>query len=856
MGLADYRRKRRFSKTSEPEGASRPAEHGRRFVIQQHGARNLHFDLRLEMDGVLKSWAVPKGASLDPSVRRLAVHVEDHPLEYANFEGNIPAGEYGAGAVIVWDSGEWEPIGNVEKGYRDGDLKFRLHGTKLQGAWALVRMRRKPDERGDNWLLIKERDEAARRSDQGDILRERPESVLTGRTLAEVAAEANDKPDAPRSIQRSLGLAKRVRETPGARGRDLPDSLEPALGSLTRRSPAGDDWLHEIKFDGYRIMAWLDHGKVQLRTRRGLDWTKRFPEIAASLERLPVNLAILDGEVTALAADGKSSFTALQDALSRRSTGTLVFHLFDAPFLEGYDLRESRLEDRKELLRALLAGHPDPRVQFVDHIVGNGAEFFEQCRRLGLEGMMSKRRGGAYPNGRSDSWRKMKCVQAEPFVVGGYLTVRGETPVRSLAVGYHDQQGRLVYCGRVGSGLSDETAAEIGRRLSVIAREKSPFSNPVPREAGRVLHWVRPQVVAQIRYAGWTADNMLWHPTFEALREDTDPAEIIREIPVDGKEQPTSKPVPVKSASPAPEGEPAPQTVLDELASVRLTNPGKLLYDESGLTKLDLLRYYVQIADWVLPHVVNRPLNLFRCPDGLSKKGFFQQHAGTGTPEAIQRIEIEDDGKLEEDLFVRDLKGLASLVQISALEIHVWGARVDRIEQPDRMVIDLDPDTAVPFARVMEAARQIRERLTDVGLVSFVKTTGGKGLHVVVPLERRQTWSEMKEFSLRLAQGLASDYPQVYTANSSKKARPGKIYIDYQRNNRGATAVAPYSTRARPGAPVATPLEWKELIPTLTPDAFNVRNLAARLSGLRADPWAGMASVRQSLTASIRKKIR
>jgi len=857
MSLDDYRRKRRFGKTSEPKGSSKPAAKGMRFVIHQHGARRLHFDLRLEMEGVLKCWAVPKGISLDPSVRRLAVHVEDHPLEYVDFEGNIPEGNYGAGAMIVWDHGAWEPIGDPAKGYKAGDLKLRLHGVKLHGAWALVRMRRKPEERNDNWLLIKERDDAVVPESEGDIIRERPESALSGRTLAEVAADGgNGNPESPRK-RKSTGFAKRVRETEGAQSRPMPEFLEPALASLAKHCPKGEDWLHEIKFDGYRIVAFLDHGKVILRTRQGHDWTKRFPEIAAGLERLPVNMAILDGEVTALSADGRSNFSALQDALSRRGTSPLVYHLFDAPYLEGFDLRKSRLEDRKALLEAMLSRNSYARVQYVDHVVGGGAEFFEQCRKLGLEGMMSKRRGSTYQSGRSDVWLKNKCVLAEPFVVGGYSTTRGETKLRALLVGYHDAEGRLIYCGRVGSGFSEQSAAEIERRLGVIARNDSPFSIPVPRESGKIFHWVRPQLVAQIKYAGWTSDNILWHPRFEALRDDTEPTEIVRESAIDKreKEQPSPK-VRVKAAPRTEEAEPVPQAVLDELGKVRLTSPGKVMYPDCGLTKLDLLRYYIQIADWILPHVVDRPMNLFRCPDGLGKIGFFQKHAGRETPPTVERIEIEDDGELEDHLYIRDLKGLASLVQVAALELHVWGARIDRIEQPDRMIFDLDPDTAVPYPRVIEAARRIRERLSDVGLTSFVKTTGGKGLHVTVPLDRRRDWPEVKDFSYRLAQGLVADYPQAYTASFSKQARVGRIYIDYLRNRRGATAVAPYSTRARPGAPVATPIAWDELTPAIPPNTFTVHNIAERLSALRADPWAEIAKVRQSLTPTMLKKVR
>lgn len=858
MSLSDYNRKRRFDKTSEPKGKADAAPAGRQFVIQLHAARRLHVDLRLELDGVLKSWAVPKGISLDPAERRLAVHVEDHPMEYATFEGMIPEGQYGAGSVIVWDNGDWEPIGDAQASYAAGKLKFRLRGQKLQGAWMLVRMRPRPEDRGDNWLLIKERDEFAVPGERGEIVRDRPESVLSGRTLAEVSAGVEAGPSRE-SADAADGILALLRRTPGAQNANLPAAIDPALGRLATEPPVGDGWLHEIKLDGYRLLAWLEHGKAQLRTRQGNDWTHRFPEIAAAIERLPVNLAVLDGEICAVSPEGVSSISALQQA-HKRGTASLIYYIFDVLHLEGFDLRQVDQETRKEILRKLLAQARNSRLRYVDHVIGDGASFLDRCRRLGLEGIMSKRRKASYRSGRSDNWLKIKCVQREPFVIGGYTTATGVSRMRALIVGYHDERGRLVYAGRVGSGFTEQMAADLQRRLSALERPDSPFADPVPKESGRIFHWARPVIVAQVRYAGWTPEGILWHPTFEALREDADPADIIRESPIE--------PVPAEAEAPPPPpsrkssrrasksaAAPLPQKLLDELSDVRLTTPQKVLYPDVGLTKLDLVRYYVQIADWILPHVIDRPLSLVRCPEGQLKECFFQKHAGPETPKAVQRIKIQSGDETDEDLYIRDLPGLVSLVQVSTLEIHVWGARVDNPERPDRMVVDFDPDEAVPFVRVIEAAYRVRERLRDAGLTSFVKTTGGKGLHVVVPLERRQTWDELKEVSQRLAQGMAEDYPQSYTANMSKRARSGKIYIDYARNNRGATAVAPYSTRARPGAPVATPVAWDELTPNLRPDAFTVLNLADRLSGLSADPWGDMARVRQALTATIRKKL-
>lgn len=890
MPLDDYRRKRRFDRTPEPAGG-KPAEPGRVFVVQQHAARRLHFDFRLELDGVLKSWAVPKGASLDPADKRLAVHVEDHPIEYANFEGTIAEGEYGAGAVIVWDRGVWEPIGDPHKGYGDGKLKFHLHGEKLTGDWTLVRMRGRAAEDGDNWLLIKEQDAAAVPRAQRDIVLERPESVLSGRTLAEVAASddppGDDPPGAGDLAKSAGGIVQLLRETPGARSSAPPAAIEPALGRLAEDPPRGDDWLHEIKFDGYRILSWLDHGKAQLRTRHGHDWTKRFPEIAAAVERLPANLAVLDGEVVALSPEGVSRFAALQQAHSTGQTGRLVYYIFDVLYLDGFDLRPVPLEARQVVLEKLLARNRNQRLQRVDHVAGGGPEFFAHCRQLGLEGMISKRRRSPYRSGRSDNWLKVKCVQSEPFVIGGFTVQSGRTQMRALIVGVHDPRGRLVYVGRVGSGFTEQMFADLQSRLRTIERTDSPFSNAVPKESGIEQHWVRPQLVAQVQFAAWTPEGILWHPTFQGLRDDTDPTEIVREIAVEpgevesrGKKQaglPETPPpkratrarkaaragadgVPSKPCEGGTDGNPGggtpPQAnILEQLADVRLTSPQKVLYPDVGVTKLDLVRYYVEVCDWILPHVVDRPLTLVRCPDGVHQAHFFQQHAGRETPPDVQRIAIADEqGEAEERLFIRDLKGLVSLVQVGTLEIHVWNARVDKPDRPDRLVFDLDPDAAVPWPRVVEGAVRVRERLNDLGLVSFVKVTGGKGAHVVVPLERRQSWDDAKRFSQTIAQGLAADYPQAYTANMSKRMRQGRIYIDWVRNSRGATAVAPYSTRARPGAPVAAPLDWDELTAELRPDAFNVKNLAERLSRLRQDPWADIPQVRQALTAAILKR--
>ncbi|HLJ10567.1 MAG TPA: DNA ligase D, partial [Planctomycetaceae bacterium] len=682
MSLAEYRGKRRFSRTSEPRGGKRNSP-GQIFVIQQHGARRLHFDLRLELAGTLKSWAVPKGLALDPTEKRLAVHVEDHPIEYAGFEGNIPAGEYGAGAVIVWDRGTWEPLsGDAEKDYRKGELKFRLNGEKLTGAWMLVRMRQQEGETADNWLVIKERDDSAVPISQFDVVAERPESVISGMTLAEVAAAGagsaelagspRKKRTAATAAQRRGGsLIQKIRAIVDSKPGPLPASMEPALARTTPRPPAGNSWLHEIKFDGYRMLAWLDHGQVRLRTRNGHDWTARFPEIADELSRLPANLALLDGEVVALDASGASSFPALQQVLSSRRTSVLVYCLFDALNMEGFDLRSVPHEQRKALLGELLAKTDGKRLHFVEHIRGGGAEFFVHCRELGLEGIISKRAQSPYPSGRSDDWLKLKVVQAEPFVIGGYTSSRGGHELRSLLVGYHDERGQLIYAGRVGTGFDEATLAECERRLRVISRPTCPFLESPPKDGSRDLHWVRPQIVAQVRFAGWSSDGMLRQPAFAGFRDDSHAAEIGRDaMPVRGRPTAALEPKsdqlsPRKVSRPAKERQPSAGRAESkpDLAGVRLTNPGKILYPAAAITKLDLAKYYIEIADWVLPHLIDRPLTLVRCPDGVKGQSFYQKHAGPETPAFVRRELLPEADGEEEVLYVRDLKGLFSLVQ-------------------------------------------------------------------------------------------------------------------------------------------------------------------------------------------------
>jgi bifunctional non-homologous end joining protein LigD len=862
--LENYRRKRRFSETPEPQGGKRKSRTGRSFVVQLHKARRLHYDFRLELEGTLKSWAIPKGPSLDPYEKRLAVHVEDHPIEYGEFEGVIPPGQYGSGTVVLWDSGEWKPVDDPQEGYRQGKLKFRLEGEKLRGGWTLVRMRGREGEKADNWLLIKERDEFARSLAEYDILEDRPESVASGKTAGQIAAAPErawsksgetavpKKPAKKQSPRRSI--------VTGARKAGLPAQLKPQMATLAGEAPQGDQWLHEIKLDGYRLLLRVEKGKAKLITRNQLDWSHRFPELAAAAAELPLRQAMLDGEVVSLLPGGVSSFQSLQEALSSGETGKLVYYAFDLLHVDGQDLSALGLEKRKEQLAALLSDPHDNRIQYLDHIEGNGPEFFRQCCQMGLEGIISKRRDRPYREGRGPDWLKIKCVQKEELVIGGYTrpTAAGRTGLGALLVGYYNGEGELVYAGRVGTGFSEKTLVALRRRLNALEQAERPF-HQMPPDRDPNIRWVRPELVAQVEFSNWTGDGLLRHPSFQGLREDKDPMTVTHNP---GAESNTAGRKPKRTQAPAAASDP-PDTrrvelspeQLQQLGRIRLTNPDRVFYPEQGLTKLGLAMYYVQIAPWILPHLVDRPVSIVRCPEGHTQQCFFQKHAAAGTPEALARVAIREKENKRDYLVIRDLAGLVSVVQMGGLEMHPWGARTDNIERPDRVVFDLDPDPEVPWRKLVDAAHHVREFLEDLGLVSFLKTTGGKGLHLVVPIQRRHSWDDVKEFTQAVARHLANESPKLYVATASKQARKGKIYIDYLRNARGATAVAAYSTRARPGAPVSTPLSWDELSAAVAPDHFRVDNLPGRLASLQADPWAEIADVRQSITSKMKGKV-
>jgi bifunctional non-homologous end joining protein LigD len=836
MALETYRKKRDFTATPEPKGG-RARKSGNSFVIQKHDATRLHYDFRLEMDGVLKSWAVTRGPSLVAGEKRLAVHVEDHPLEYGGFEGTIPKGEYGGGTVIVWDRGTWTPIGDAHKGYAKGHLDFELDGEKLHGRWHLVRMHGKPREKRENWLLIKGDDEFAQPEDAPDILEERPESVKTGREIADVAGEAPgwssktgkinkraasrrkakvaSPPDDAASEQETGPLIPDPSTIEGARKTALPGFVEPTLASLVASPPGGERWLHEIKFDGYRLQARIEAGRVKLLTRSGLDWTKKFGKpVVEALQALPIGTALIDGELVVEKNTGASDFSALQADLSEGRSDRFLFYAFDLLYLDGYDLTALPLIERKRLLEQLI-GKGAGIIRYSGHFEEDGDMVLRHACRLSLEGVVSKLRDAPYRSGRGKSWVKSKCSARQEFVVAGYVpSTTSRQAIGSLILGVYEGDD-LVHVGRVGTGFTVPVAEELFRRLNRMRIQSSPFAKRLTADEARQARYVRPELVAEVEFRAWTADDHLRHASFRGLREDKDPRKVVRET--------------ARTTAPAT----APRR------TVKLTHPDRLYWPDDGVTKEGLADYYAEVWRHIAPFIVGRPLALLRCPSGITGEKFFQKHAWKGINPKVALVRDPKELGDEPLISINDLDGLLGLVQAATLEIHPWGSTVTDWERPDTIVMDLDPGDGVPWETVIAAAGEVRQRLEDAGLVAFVKTSGGKGLHVVAPLKPKADWTAVKAFTKGIADAMAADTPDRFVSTITKSQRRGKILVDYLRNQRGATAVAAYSTRARPGAAVSMPLAWNELNPGIGPAYFTVANTPMRLAALKSDPWEG-----------------
>ncbi|HEU0154787.1 MAG TPA: DNA ligase D, partial [Stellaceae bacterium] len=740
--------------------------------------------------------------------------------------------------------------------YEKGSLKFELDGEKLHGRWTLVRMGGKAaQERGDNWLLIKERDDEAVPGSGEALVKDNPLSVASGRAMAQIAAdqdrvwESNRVEPEPDPAPPKRAPRPHPVRIAGAQKAPLPDRPQAQLAKLADRPPDGPDWLHEIKYDGYRLLARIDKGEVRLVTRNGLDWTAKFPALAKRLAALPVETAVIDGEIVALNTDGTTTFAGLQDKIATGQTEALIFYAFDLPYRDGWDLTSASLEDRKAALAQIVPPDAAGMVRYSDHQAGNGPAFFAEACRFGVEGIVSKRRDKPYRPGRNDNWRKIKCANREEFVVVGFTDPAGRRQgIGALLLGYYDPKGTLHYAGRVGTGFDDEMLASLRDRLDRIERRNRPVEGLPKGVSLKGVHWTEPHLVAEIRFGNWTSDHILRHAAFEGLREDKNAREVVREEPAMVE---PAEPIDAKKND-ADERRARDGSMTIE--GVRLTHPDRILYPDQGITKLDLAHYYTAIADWALPHLAHRPLSLVRCPEGQGSPCFFQKHVGSGVPDQLGRVEVPEKTGSETYLIVEDLAGLISLVQIGVLEIHPWGSTTKKLEMPDRVTFDLDPDIDLPWERVVDAALEMRDVLARLGLKSFAKTTGGKGLHVVVPLTPRLGWDEVKEFTRAVAMRMAEEAPERYLAVASKSSRRGRIYIDYLRNGRGATAIGAYSARARPGATVATPLFWEEVEEAVRPEAFTVATVPGRLAKLKSDPWAEIGALRQSISAAARRR--
>ena len=949
--LERYRAMRHFEVTAEPSGGSAKAkkewkDQGLPFVIQKHAASHLHYDFRLGWNGVLKSWAVTKGPSYVVADKRLAVQVEDHPMEYGGFEGIIPAGQYGGGTVMVWDQGTWEPQAghtDVNAGLRDGSLKFVMHGSKMQGKWALIRMGGKAaSEKKPNWLMIKEHDEFERAAGAEAVTEAQPNSAVTGRSIEEIAGSEDHvwnsketagtgqawyRQESPAGAAKS-GAKERLSAAKGekkmvARPRDAhlrrdetapkmghpdfgallkglpeetqPTFVKPQLALEAETPPEGAGWLHELKLDGYRMQARKEGAKVQMLTRTGLDWTARMRAIADEVKRLPVEKVTLDGEVVVVAENGTTSFAALQAAFQQEERHPLTYFCFDLLHLEGRNTRGLPLVERKELLTKLLVGADATVLAVSEHLETGGGEMFRHVCTLGGEGIISKRADGRYlPASRGGDWLKLKCLHEQEFVVGGFTLpgkgAAGSQAVGALLLGYY-KGGKLIYAGRTGTGFTQKTHRMLRERLETMklpAAQKTGAFAEVPAGARKGAIWIRPELVAQVRFATWTADDLVRQAAFLGLREDKPAKEVVRE---------DAKPTPKRSARGqgagwgeerktvarsreahlsddevvAKMGHPDSGTATaqashgmgghavaaklaseaaGEHAAVRLTHPEKVLDAESGMTKQMLADFYWCVAARILPHIAGRPLSLVRCPEGVGKECFFQKHVTAMLPKEIETVQVPDKktGKLEPYITLHTREALAGLAQMGVLEVHPWGSRNEDLEHPDRMIIDLDPDEALGWETLTEAAGEVRKRLKRLGLESFLKTTGGKGLHVVLPIEPTLDWATVKEFAHRLVLAMEKEQPALYLTKMTKAARTGKIYLDYLRNERGATAVAPYSPRARAGGSVSMPLAWTDLKLAERP-VFRVVEFAAWKARLKTDPWKALPGLRQAISA-------
>ncbi|MFC3551133.1 DNA ligase D [Lysobacter cavernae] len=818
MSLRDYARKRRLGETPEPGDATRkPRARGKPppiFVVQLHHARARHYDFRLEADGVLKSWAVPKGPSLRPGEKRLAIEVEDHPLAYAGFQGDIPEGHYGAGHVDIFDRGTWSTSDDPLAQIAAGKLDFELDGEKLKGSFHMVRTR--PSGRQPQWLLIKRNDRYARDADADALLIESAPKAPRAAKAGQVASERNKAvPRRPAAAARGGWKARAVQIAGRAAAKPMPEEVELQLTTLRETPPATGDWLHEVKWDGYRMLAYKQRGKVRLQSRKGLDWTGDFPELVAALGSLPVDSLIVDGELVALDRDGRSDFAALQRQLEAGSVASLRLVVFDLLYLDGIDLRDAPQRARRDLLRDILATTPAPELAFSGHVEGPGAKVFEASVEAGLEGIVSKRADAPYRGGRSQNWIKVKHADSDEFVVVGYTLPRGSRHGFGSLLLATREAGRWRYAGRVGSGFSDDMLRTLSKRLETLRTDQTAVELPehVPFSV-RSVRWVKPIIVVEVHLRGRGKEGLVRQASFLRLRDDK---------PLQDVEPAMAKP------------------------AAKLTSPDRVVFPDDSISKGEVAAYYQGVARWLLPELIKRPLSLVRCPAGIAVTCFFQKHHNASFGPKVFAIELRESDGRGEYLYVKDIDGVLALVQMNTLEFHPWGARVDAPDKPDRLVFDLDPAEGIAWTDIKAAAREVHDRLVQVKLRSWVRLSGGKGLHVVVPIRRGPDWAQAKAFCEAFAETMVAQAPLHYVATASKVARKGRIFIDWLRNTRGATSVCSWSLRARPGATVAMPLSWDELGRTRSAATYDLKKALRRARTLTDDPWQGFSQVRQAL---------
>jgi bifunctional non-homologous end joining protein LigD len=857
--LDDYNRMRDFSATSEPvavkpTGRKNARDHALQFCIQKHDASRLHYDFRLELDGALKSWAVPKGPSLDPKIKRLAVHVEDHPLDYATFEGSIPEGHYGAGDVIVWDRGVWVPQEDPAKAYAKGRLKFELQGEKLAGLWNLVRTHMPGKQ--EQWFLIKHQDGAARPESEYDVVAAEPDSVLSERTIISKSPKAAKpktlkQPAAPKHKE-----PRKEKSAPltGAHKAKLPDQIKPELATLVEKAPGGQ-WSYEVKFDGYRIMARVDHDEVKLFTRNGHDWTHKLPGQAKALAGLGLESAWLDGEMVVADEQGVPDFQALQNAFEAGRSGNILYYLFDMPYLNGVDLREVPVEERRAALATVLKTSKDPLLRFSEAFGEDPEALLNSACQMQMEGLIGKRLGSPYVSRRSNDWIKLKCKHRQEFVIVGFTDPKGSrNAFGALLLGLHDRDsGELRYAGKVGTGFTEATLNSIHAQLKPLQTKKPAVVNPPGGAEFNAVHWLKPSLLAEVAFAEMTKDGSVRHAVFHGLRDDKPAKDITEERATAVKTACAKKTAAAKPSAAKKKTEPAPSQIGLDQGKVRITHPDRVIDASSGATKVQLAEYYASVAQWILPQLKDRPVALVRAPDGIAGELFFQKNAERL---AIPGITILDQKLTGQPMMViNNAEALIGAVQMSTVELHTWNATSDNLDKPDRFVLDLDPDPALPWKRMVEATQLTLTVLDELGLKAFLKTSGGKGIHLVVPLTRKLGWDEVKDFSHAIVSHMAKMLPERFSAVSGPKNRVGRIFIDYLRNGLGATTICAYAARTREGLPVSVPIYREEIAELKGGNQWNIHTVHERLAEVGDGPWADMKKTRQTITAQMRRRV-